>query len=159
MSFTQKPSARKKNETKCTSNRQSKSSGKRGARAHVTTHTVDQRTETISVRGDAQNWHSECVRAESHGRTHSKILLGQVQAPSNTWVRGHARMVGVGAVLENSKGRVLAGGDKHKKNCICTQRNVSSWRNGVRVPSTNCFIPSRDQNEWLGTRQSDSLRK
>merc|ERR1712012_693955 len=87
------------------------------------------------------------------------ILLGQVQAPTNTWVRGHARMVGVGAVLENSKRGVLAGGDKRKKNCICTQRNVSSWRNGVRVPSTNCFIPSRDQNEWLGSRQSDSLRK
>ena len=49
-----------------------------------------------------------------------------------------------------------AAGNEHKKNCTCTQRNVSSKRNGA---STNCFIPSRDQNEWLGARQSGACAR
>ena len=98
--------------------------GRRGTRAHVTTHTVDRKTNASNVRGDAQSWHLKRVKAESHGDTHAYILLDQVQAPTNIWARGRAGTVG--AVLEYSKMRVLAAGHEHKKNCIWTaQMNVS----------------------------------
>ena len=129
-----KPQREKKNETKCTSNRQSESSGRRGARAHITTHTVDRTTQAISVRGDAQNWHSECVRAESHGRTHLLILLVRSKLTQTN---------GCEVTLERSEPEPYSKTRKEECSSLATTtRRTASVHRGMSPPDeTGCEFP------------------